>query len=218
MDIIFDFFTQFTEWSVNWISGQPVYLIYIYFSIIAYLENVVPPIPGDVLVAFAGYLVAIGQIDLTIVIISTVIASVIGFYNVYVLGDIWGKSVFDRGEEHWLLKFFDLEYLEKVKKWMAKYGQGVIVANRFLAGSRSVIALMAGMSHLNLKKTLISAVISSLFWNSILIAFGYFVQNNWEKIGDYLANYSKLILVLIILIITVRYYYSKKIRKVAENK
>lgn len=200
---------QFTNWIVEWIQLQPVSFIYAYFFLIAYLENVVPPIPGDILVAFAGYLIAKNIIGFFPVFSLTVIGSVLGFYHVYFLGKLWGKSVFDGSKSHWLLRFMELEYLETGKKWMNKYGVTVIIVNRFLAGTRSVIALVAGMSQIHLTTTLVGSLISSLLWNTILIGLGWLIHENWQQIGSYLADYGKFVAIILIILVLYNWYKKK---------
>ena len=87
---------------------------------------------------------------------------------------------------------------------MAKYGQWVVVGNRFLAGTRSVISLTAGLTHLNISKTVVSSLVSSALWNAILIGSGWFVKENWTIIGSYLSTYGKIILIGIAILIFVR--------------
>lgn len=202
-------FNDLTQMIVDWIQLQPVFLIYFYFFLISYLENIVPPIPGDVLIAFAGYLLAEGIISIWPVFTLTLVGSVIGFYHMYHLGQIWGKSIFNDEKSHWILKFIDLSYFEKAKVWMNKYGAAVIVANRFLAGTRSVIALVAGMSKLSKPAVLVSSSVSSILWNSILIGAGWFIHEKWQEIGIYLADYGKFVALVMICVIAWNWWKKK---------
>ncbi len=96
---------------------------------------------------------------------------------------------------------------------MQRWGQGVVLANRFLAGTRSVISLTAGISHTPVAATAISSTISSILWNAILLGFGWVVHQNWRIIGEYLNIYSQIILAIIAVIILVRvgiYYFRKQ--------
>lgn len=180
---------------------------------IAYVENIVPPIPGDVLVAFGGYLAAESIIDLAPVFILTTVASVIGFMTVYWLGSHWGVQIKEKKEKFWLVKFIPIKYMNKVRSWMGRWGLGVVMANRFLAGTRSVISLTAGISHTPITATVISSTISSILWNGILLGFGWFVHENWHVIGNYLSIYGRIILAAIAIVILIRVlmaYYRKR--------
>src|SRR5690625_2143383 len=67
------------EHVVRWIESLDSFSIYLIFGVIAYVENILPPIPGDLLVAFGGYLVASGLISFMPVLTITTVASVFGF-------------------------------------------------------------------------------------------------------------------------------------------
>lgn len=188
---------QIVQTIVEWVSAFPPVGIYLFFFAIAYLENILPPVPGDVLLAFGGYLAAEGVIGLGPVWILTVIASVLGFMNMYWMGFKLGGSIDSQRDEHFLLRFINYRYFRKGKVWMYRYGQWVVFANRFLAGTRSVIAVTAGMSKLKINQTILNSFLSSVLWNTILLGMGWFVKDHWELIGEYLSAYGKVILVCI---------------------
>ncbi len=204
---------QFVQEMVQLINTLPPLSIYMVFFLVAYVENVVPPIPGDVLVAFGGYLAAESVVGLVPVFILTTVASVIGFMSVYWIGSRWGNQIEKEKRRFWLLRFIPLKYLNKVRSWMQRWGMGVVLANRFLAGTRSVISLTAGLSHTRISSTIICSTISSILWNGILLGFGWVVHENWRLIGEYLSVYGRIILSAIAIFLIIRvgiYYYRKK--------
>lgn len=198
---------------VDWISIVPSLGIYAIFFVIAYLENVLPPVPGDILIAFAGYLAADGLIGLFPIWSLTVVASVIGFMNMYWFGYKLGSQIDSNREEHFLLRFINYRYFRKGKIWMYRYGQWVVVANRFLAGTRSVISMTAGMSHLNIKLTIVNSLISSALWNAALLGLGWFIRDNWMVIGEYLSGYGKVIMICIGLVVLARFFWLKRVKR-----
>lgn len=191
----------------KWIQTlSPVY-IYLIFTLIAYVENIVPPIPGDVMVAFGGYLAAEQMINFVPVLLMTTIASVVGFMSMYVVGRYFGDRIEEERSKFWLMRFVDVKYFDKTNRWMSRWGQGVILANRFLAGTRSVISLVSGMTKTKVYSTILSSFISSILWNTILLTFGWIVHENWQVIGHYLNVYGWIILILIAIIIIARVIY-----------
>ncbi|PAU94063.1 DedA family protein [Aliifodinibius salipaludis] len=204
---------QFIQEAVQFINTLPPLSIYLVFFMVAYVENIVPPIPGDVLVAFGGYLAAESVIGLVPILLLTTIASVIGFMSMYWIGSRWGRLIQQKKKQFWLLRFIPLKYINKVRSWMQRWGMGVILANRFLAGTRSVISLTAGLSHTHISGTIIYSTISSLLWNGILLGFGWIVHENWQLIGKYLSIYGRIILAGIAIFIIIKlivYYYNKR--------
>lgn len=197
----------FFEDLINWIFTLSPWSIYIIFFVIAYLENIIPPVPGDVLVAFGGYLAAEKLVDFTILLLITTIASVIGFMNMYAFGAFWGYRIDKKQNKIWLMRFIDMKYFERGRRWMQNWGQWVIVANRFLAGTRSVIAITAGIYRTKINYTILSSSVSSLIWNTILLSFGWIVHENWHLIGSYLGIYGWIILALILTAVIGRILY-----------
>ena len=204
---------QFVQEMVQLINSLPPFSIYLVFFLVAYVENVIPPIPGDVLVAFGGYLAAESIIGLVPVLLLTTVASVLGFMSMYWIGSRWGTQIQNKQRRFWLLRFIPLKYLNKVRDWMQRWGMWVVLVKRFLAGTRSVISLTAGLSHTRISSTIISSFVSSILWNGILLGFGWIVHENWRLIGEYLSIYGKIILGGIAVFIIIRlgtYYYRNK--------
>ncbi|MBU2445376.1 MAG: DedA family protein [Bacteroidetes bacterium] len=186
---------------------NPLWL-YLLVFFIAYIENLFPPFPSDVVVAFAGSVSAIGPVSLPLLIIMAVSGSTTGFITMYFIGKLAGNKILETGK----IKFISVKAVLTVEEWFRKYGYSLIIANRFLAGTRAIISFFAGMSELDLKKTIILSAISSFIWNMILIYLGYAVGHNIERIGEYLATYNKLVLSIIagvVIIFFVRYIYRK---------
>ena len=208
---------QIVQNIVEWINVVPPLGIYLIFFGIAYLENLIPPMPGDVIVAFGGYLAAEGTISISILFVVTVIASVIGFMNMYWFGKKWGSQIEDNPKSHFILRFIDYKYFQKGKKWMNEWGQWVVFENRFLAGTRSVISLTTGMSGLKISYTVLNSLISSILWNALLIGAGWYVRDNWEVIGKYLSNYGKLILIAIVAVIAIKFLVFRGSKKKVGN-
>ncbi len=195
---------QFTHHLITWIGDQPPIIIYAVFFGVAYFENVIPPIPGDIIVVFAGYLAARDIILLFPVYALTSIASVIGFMTMYTLGRYWGDLLDRNQERSWFTRMLDVKYMPKVRAWMNRWGLWVVTANRFLSGARSVISITAGMSRMEVRGTVIGSLISSLLWNALLIGAGWEIQQNWHIIGHYLSVYSRIITIAIIVVVIVR--------------
>ena len=184
-------------------------LIYIAVFGIAFIENIFPPFPSDVIVAFSGALAAVTNISLPLVIVFAVIGSTTGFVTMYFIGKYAGDKILEVGK----IKFISPEAVFTVERWFQKYGYWLIVANRFLAGTRAIISFFAGMSEMNLKKTIILSAISSLIWNLILIFFGFYVGHNLHKISYYITTYNKVVFAVILIVVIlyiIRFFIKRK--------
>ncbi|REL29060.1 DedA family protein [Rhodohalobacter sp. SW132] len=204
---------------IDWILTLSPLSVYAIFALVAYLENVVPPIPGDILVVFGGYLAAEQVVGFNLLLLFTTIASVIGFMNMYGIGYYFGDKIEAQRQKFWLMKVVDVKYFDRGKRWMHRWGQGVILANRFLAGTRSVISVTAGLTKTRVLSTVISATISSLLWNLILLGLGWFVHENWQIIGHYLNIYGWFVLGIIVLAVAGRFLFVRYVKQGAtENR
>lgn len=189
---------------IDWIKHQPVWSIYFILLFIAYLENVIPPIPGDVLVVFGGYLVAEQVLNFWAILFATSVGSVVGFMNLYYFGYLAGDNIRSEGTSAWFFRLIKPSYLAKTERWMIRWGQGVVLINRFLTGARSLISLVAGMTRLSPRRTSVYASLGATVWNGLLIGAGWFIGDNWLVIQQYLNLYGQLILILIVILIAVR--------------
>jgi membrane protein DedA with SNARE-associated domain len=174
------------------------------------LENIFPPSPSDSVLVFMGSLIALGTIGFVPLLLLATAGSLAGFMIMFYLGSKFGHGVVESNK----MPFINQKSLEKPEEWFRKWGYYLIIANRFLSGTRAVISFFAGMSDLNFKKTVILSAISALIWNSILIYLGVVFGNNFESILEYLALYGKIIFPIIALVIVVflikKYWWDKR--------
>ena len=96
----------------------------------------------------------------------------------------------------------------------------MIIANRFLAGTRAVISFFAGMTKLDLTMTTILCALSALAWNVAIIELGALLGNNWRKGEEILRQYGLVVTILlgaVILYFLVRWIIRRR-RKGSEEK
>ena len=165
------------------ISGPAGYLL---LAVCAFVENVLPPIPGDTVTVFGGYLAGTGRLSLAGVVVVTTVGSFAGFMTLFGVGRAAGTRLL-KGHT---LPFFSSAQMHVALGWFERYGYGVVAGNRFLSGLRSVISLCAGMAGLGTRRVALYCLLSCLVWNSLLVSAGYFVGGNWENIISLLRRYN----------------------------
>jgi membrane protein DedA with SNARE-associated domain len=190
------------------ISRLTPFWIYIVLFFFSFIENVFPPSPSDFVVIVGGSLIGTGTIHFMPTLLLTTIGSVLGFMTLFLIGSLLDRRVLHAGK----IKFISLEGLDRVENWFKRYGYGIILANRFLPGTRSVISFFAGMSRLDIKKTIIYCALSAFIWNSMIIYLGFIFGHNVELVDKYLSTYSNIVLALsglVLLIFIIRFFYRK---------
>jgi membrane protein DedA with SNARE-associated domain len=188
---------------VEWMTALPALWAYGLILLIAYGENVVPPIPGDMVVVFGGYLVGVGKLNMFSVILLSTIGGALGFMTMYAIGYRIGLAVLDPGRLRWLPK----AKIQTVRTKLQRWGFGVVVANRCLSGLRSVISLTVGMAHMSPMKTTLYATLSSAIWTALIAWAGYFVGENWAVVSGYLRTYGWVVMGLILVFTAVQVVY-----------
>jgi len=189
------------------LSLSPALILLAVFAI-AFLENIFPPSPSDIMIVAAGSLVGVGTLGFTETLLTATAGSTLGFVVMYKIGDWFGDHILEEGK----IRFIPAESVKKVEGWFRRYGYWIIVANRFLAGTRAVVSFFAGVSELNLSVTVLLCLISALAWNSILVAGGYLLGHNWERITFYLTSYTQIVtgLVIVVLLLLIANYLYKR--------
>jgi len=188
--------------------------IYVALFAFSYIENIFPPAPGDAVVLVAGSLIASPDIAVFFIpsLIITSVGSLLGFMTYYYLGSQLDKKIIRAGK----VKFISVEALEKAEAWFNKYGYFVILGNRFLPGTRSVISFFAGISELEIKKTAVLAAVSATLWNVIILYLGVVFGKNVKVVDFYLGRYSNIVIIITIVLIvvfTIKYFLTKKKEK-----
>lgn len=184
--------------------------VYITLFLVAFFENLFPPFPSDIVIVFAASLIPHGTIQFIPAMLSAVLGGTAGFMTMYGIGIWFGHRIIERGK----IKFIPLDNIHKVEAWFRRFGYWLIVANRFLSGTRAIVSFFAGISELKLLETSLLSFFSSLLWNSILIYGGMELGQNWHTIADYVKSYSYFITIAIgtiVIYYSVRYVLKKRI-------
>ena len=181
----------------NFIEQAPAWLVFVAVFLASYVENIFPPIPGDTILIFGAYLVGRGDLSFSMAMITTLMGSVLGFMTLYVVGLKYGRGFMYSKQQTW----FSPNSLERVERLFERWGYGVVLINRFLAGLRSVVGLFSGVSKLKLWKVILFSTLSSLFWNGTLIWLGSSIGENWEQIGVYLKRYNTAVTIVIVVVL-----------------
>ena len=185
------------DWLVNifeWMSDLPAMMAYLTIFGISYLENVIPPVPGDMIIVFGGYMAGLGLLNPWAVVGLSTLGGILGFMTMFAIGVRVGTGLLDPDRFKWLPK----EKILVVKSKLERWGFRLVAANRFLSGLRSVISLAVGMAHMPVRATLIWCSVSALVWTGLITAAGFFVGENWEVVGEYLRGYGVIITGIIV--------------------
>lgn len=196
------------DYAVEIMQGLSPVGILAFAFFIAFLENIFPPSPSDMLLVFCGTLAGVGAVNAPLLVFVASAGGCFGFLAMYWLGYRYGN----RALESRLMRFIPRTSILKAERWFAKYGYWLILANRFLSGTRAVISLFAGISRLNLPKTLTLTFAGTVAWNILLVVGGYFLGDRWRVLGEYLSLYGWIILIALA-VIAAAWFVVKRLRR-----
>ncbi|HKX32055.1 MAG TPA: DedA family protein [Blastocatellia bacterium] len=178
---------------ITWLQQLPPYGVLALIFFIAYIENIFPPSPSDMLIVFAGTLIGVGSINFIQCLVAATLGSTFGFMTAYLLGRYFEPHLMAGRFGRWL----PTSALLQVEKLFRRYGYGVIVANRFLSGTRAIISFFAGMSRMSLPATTLLSAVSAALWNSLLLFLGIVFARNWRTAAEYIQIYSTVVSIVI---------------------
>lgn len=178
------------DWIVNTVNS----LGYVGIALLMFLENIIPPIPSELIMPLAGFTVAQGELNFVYVVLAGSLGSILGALPWYYVGKYWGLKRIKRWAKYygkWLT--ITPEDIQKVNRWFVRRGAGAAFLGRLVPGIRTFISVPAGISEMNLTKFLIYSILGTLIWVSFLTGAGYLLGNNYHLVEQYLGPVSKII-------------------------
>ncbi|NPV67520.1 MAG: DedA family protein [Anaerolineae bacterium] len=173
-------------------------------SLVMLTENLFPPIPSELVMPFAGFLVAEGRLSFVGVMLAGTLGAVAGATALYYVG-VWLDEPVIRRFVRRFGRYFLIseEDLDRALAFFDRYGELVIFFGRLIPIIRSLISIPAGMNRMPLPKFLVFTTLGATIWNTILTVGGWWLGANWEQIIGYIKQYERLTLVVLALAVVV---------------
>lgn len=173
-------------------------------GLLVFVEVLIPPIPSEVILPFAGYLSQSGDLQLGWLIFWSTLASWLGALLLYWLGAAIGMERAVRFIA--ATRLVSRSDLDRGSSWFVRSGSWTVLVGRMVPGVRSLISLPAGASKMNLVRFSAYTIIGSGLWNGMLIGAGAALGTQHETLESYLGYvdyvvYAAIAIALAILII-----------------
>lgn len=200
------------EWITNFIAQIGYPAIFVLMT----LESALIPIPSEITMPFAGFLVGRGLLNFWIAVFLGSLGNLAGSLIAYVLG-YWGQKRFVKNLIRKYGKFLLITYdeIERAEKWLRNHGELIAFGSRLMPVVRTFISLPAGFSQMNVTKFSIYSFAGALFWSIFLTYSGVLLGKNWNILEDYFRKFDIFIVGAgIALVVGYFGYKFKKIRTV----
>ena len=161
------------------------------------LESMIAPVPSEIVMPFAGYLVLQNQFNLWIAILASSLGSLFGSIFSYYVGFYGGRPLILKFGKYLLL---DEEHLKWTEKWFKRQGDKTIFISRFVPVIRHLISIPAGISKMSITKFAFYTTIGASIWNFILLYAGLKLGQNWDKIHKFSKELDIVFVAIVILL------------------
>lgn len=171
-------------------------------ALVMLIENLFPPIPSEVVMPFAGFLVADGgDMTFTGILIAGTIGSVLGAAIIYWIG-AWADEPIVRRFVRNYGRYFLLNEndIDRALNVFAKYGEIIVFVGRLIPIIRSLISLPAGMKRMPFLRFMVFTTLGSAIWTAILSYAGYVLGENWEEVLGFVDKYQNVTLVVLVVV------------------
>ncbi len=216
MDILFlNIITSIPEIISDSVKNNPN-IAYLVICFAMFLENIIPPIPSEIIMPLGGFFVYQGDLNFYILILFGLIGTVLGALPWYYLGRFLNEKKLSKVVES-KGKFLGISSKDfnKSKLWFDKYGVSLVFWGRLIPGIRTLISVPAGIELMPLRKFIVWTTLGSLIWVVLLSLSGYIFGENYRIIETYVDNlkvFIKPILLLISIFFIFKYLRSIRLK------
>ena len=165
---------------------------YLGLALLMVAETVFPPIPSEVVLPLAGFLVAEGDFAFVPALVMSTAGSLVGAVLLYEAARHGGRPFADR-----FVRFAhqDPAKLDEAERWFRRRGSFMVLAGRCVPGVRSLVALPAGVLRMQRGRYVVLTLIGSTVWNTVLIGAGYVLGSQWERVSEAVGSLATPLLV-----------------------
>jgi len=171
---------------LDWLVTLSPATLYSVLTIVAAIENLVPPFPSDVVVAFGSFVAAQGTGTAFGVFLATWLGNVAGAMIVFALGRKYGA----RRIEQRLAGAHAASWHARLQRMFRRFGLPAIFVSRFVPGVRAVVPAFAGALRQPVLPTAVMIACASALWYGLITYVAFRVGADWPRLKAMIAQYS----------------------------
>jgi membrane protein DedA with SNARE-associated domain len=184
-----------SEWISQWITNTMSSMGYLGIGLLMFLENLFPPIPSELIMPLAGFTIAQGKMEFIPAVTAGVVGTVLGAFPWYYAGKFIGEPrLRDLADRYGKWLTISGKDIDKANDWFTRHEGKAVFFCRLVPGVRTLISLPAGISRMPLIPFVLYSTLGTTIWVSFLTFLGVQLGENYEKVDEWLAPLSKLVL------------------------
>lgn len=199
----------------DFIIGLITQWSYLGIFLLMVAENIFPPIPSELIMPFAGYVAANGELNAIGVLVAGTLGSLVGTSAWYFAARLLGLDRFV-----WLcnklgrVATLSEDDVDKADHWFKRHGIWAVLIGRLIPAIRTLISVPAGLAAMPFGQFLLISAIGTLVWTAILTAAGYVLQANFHAVEAWVDPVSTAVVVLAVVIYLYRFVTWKPIKDI----
>ena len=159
------------------------------------LETLLPPVPSEVVLPFAGFSASRGTFTPLAAWVAATTGSLVGAYLLYAVGALVGaERLHVLAGKRWFVLFSSAD-LARGERFFAQHGGKVVLLGRLAPFVRSVVSVPAGATRMPLGRFTALTATGSGVWNAAFLALGYTLGERWEQARQYAQPLGYAVLV-----------------------
>jgi membrane protein DedA with SNARE-associated domain len=143
------------------------------------LESTGLPLPSEIIMAFAGYVVWEGQLTLLGITLAGTLGCLTGSLVAYGIGAYGGRPLLERYGKYVLIRKNELD---RGEQWFAKHGESAVFISRLLPVVRTYISFPAGIVRMDVRKFSVYTFLGSLPFCFAFAYAGVALGPHWHSI------------------------------------
>lgn len=165
-------------------------LNYFTIALLMLIESTFLPLPSEVVIPFAAWKAAQGELNVFIVVIFGTIGALTGSLINYTLAYYLGRPIVYKfaGSKAGKLFLLSREKVEHAENYFIRNGKTSTFIGRLVPGIRHLISIPAGLAKMKLRDFMLYTFIGAGIWNIILAVIGYYLYEMREQIFPYVGH------------------------------
>lgn len=185
----------------DWIIRTITDFGYLGIFLLMLLESVFPPIPSELIIPFAGFSAARGELDLIGVLLAATAGAVVGMVPWYLAGRLFGLERIRRLADRFGRWFtLNADEIDTATAWFRRYGPVVVFFGRLVPLIRTLISVPAGLARMPAALFFGASALGALLWNLVLVGSGYLLNEHYEAVEVVLDPATIIVLGAVVLV------------------
>lgn len=173
---VLDLVLHIDEWLLEVVAQLGGWAYVLFFLLVFFESGAVPMIflPGDGFIFSLGVIASTAIIKIELLLGLLILAAILGYHFNYFTGRYVVKKWSGRAQS-W--KWIKAEHLAQTQRFFEKYGERAVAVGRFVPVVRTIMPLLAGIGHMDIKKFTRFNILGGIPWISLYVLGGYFLGN-----------------------------------------